>query len=128
MLEQAVALKDPGSEPSPYWSIPHRFIVLDTWRGLAALWVAAYHFRVMGHISETHFVRSGLIAVDFFFVLSGFVIWHGFGWNASASAAPVMCPRSAPIAVSIGGGSSDLPRISAAANRAASSPIAALST
>jgi len=79
-LEQGVALK--AAEPEALaqrWSIPRRFIVLDTWRGLAALWVAAYHFRVTGHITGTHFVRSGLIAVDFFFVLSGFVIWHGFG-------------------------------------------------
>ncbi len=72
--------KSTGSEaPSGSWSIPRRFVVLDAWRGIAALWVAAYHFRVMGHITETRLIRSGPIAVDFFFVLSGFVIWHGFG-------------------------------------------------
>jgi peptidoglycan/LPS O-acetylase OafA/YrhL len=53
--------------------------VLDSWRGLCALWVAAYHFRVLSHVSDTHFIRTGGMAVDFFFVLSGFVIWHGFG-------------------------------------------------
>lgn len=58
---------------------PQRFRALDAWRGLCALWVAAYHFRVIGHLSSTEFVRSGAIAVDFFFVLSGFVICHGFG-------------------------------------------------
>jgi hypothetical protein len=79
-LEQAVSpeLAAPDAAPNS-WSIPRRFVVLDAWRGLAALWVAAYHFRVMGHIAETRFIRSGPIAVDFFFVLSGFVIWHGFG-------------------------------------------------
>ncbi|MFL6734092.1 MAG: acyltransferase family protein [Sphingomicrobium sp.] len=56
-----------------------RFVVLDSWRGLCALWVAAYHFRVIGHITDSQFVRAGDTAVDFFFVLSGFVLWHGFG-------------------------------------------------
>lgn len=80
ILERSVPVESPGSDAvANSWSIPRRFLVLDAWRGIAALWVAAYHFRIMGHITETRFVRSGPIAVDFFFVLSGFVIWHGFG-------------------------------------------------
>jgi peptidoglycan/LPS O-acetylase OafA/YrhL len=79
-LDQSIPVDSTGPRAAaPPWAIPRRFVVLDAWRGLAALWVAAYHFRVMGHITETQFIRSGPIAVDFFFVLSGFVIWHGFG-------------------------------------------------
>lgn len=80
MTAQSVPLHSPGPDSvARPWSIPRRFVILDAWRGIAALWVAAYHFRVMGHITETRFIRSGPIAVDLFFVLSGFVIWHGFG-------------------------------------------------
>ena len=46
----------------------------------------------------------------------------------SASAPPVMWPSSAPSAVVGGGGARSVPRISAAANRPARSPIAADST
>src|SRR5690349_4763054 len=60
-------------------TVRKRFLALDSWRGLCALWIAAYHFRVVSDLSASHFVRSGVLAVDFFFVLSGFVIWHGFG-------------------------------------------------
>lgn len=56
-----------------------RFSVLDSWRGLCALWVALYHFRVFSHINETWLTRHGFIAVDFFFALSGFVIAHAYG-------------------------------------------------
>jgi peptidoglycan/LPS O-acetylase OafA/YrhL len=80
MSDRSVPLDFPPSDIAVCsWSIPRRFVVLDAWRGIAALWVAAYHFRIVGHITQTHFIRSGLVAVDFFFVLSGFVIWHGFG-------------------------------------------------
>jgi hypothetical protein len=50
------------------------------------------------------------------------------GWNVAAFAPPVMWASSAPWAVSAGGGSSRSPRASAAANRPATSPTAALST
>lgn len=50
------------------------------------------------------------------------------GWKLFASAPPVMCVTSAPIAVSGGGGGRSRPRISAAAIRPARSPMAALST
>jgi len=56
-----------------------RFSVLDSWRGLCALWVALYHFRVISHLGENWVTRHGFIAVDFFFTLSGFVIAHAYG-------------------------------------------------
>ena len=56
-----------------------RYQVLDSWRGIAALLVALFHFRVLGHFYEWSFVRHGWLWVDFFFVLSGFVITHAYG-------------------------------------------------
>lgn len=56
-----------------------RFSVLDSWRGLCALWVVLYHFRVLSHINDAWITRHGFIAVDFFFALSGFVIAHAYG-------------------------------------------------
>jgi peptidoglycan/LPS O-acetylase OafA/YrhL len=56
-----------------------RFSVLDSWRGLCALWVVLYHFRVLSHVSDLQVTRFGFIAVDFFFALSGFVIAYAYG-------------------------------------------------
>lgn len=56
-----------------------RFEALDSWRGLCALWVVLYHFRAVSHVYDWDWVRHGDLAVDFFFVLSGFVISHAYG-------------------------------------------------
>lgn len=56
----------------------HRFAVLDGWRGVAALGVAAYHFQVYSHVFASRFVQGSYLFVDFFFVLSGFVIAHAY--------------------------------------------------
>jgi peptidoglycan/LPS O-acetylase OafA/YrhL len=61
-----------GGRPNPNHG--HRFAVLDGWRGIAALCVALYHFPVYSHIEFSGFVRGAYLFVDFFFVLSGFVI------------------------------------------------------
>ena len=53
-----------------------RYEVLDSWRGLCALLVALFHFPLAGPIGENAFVRGSFLFVDFFFVLSGFVIAH----------------------------------------------------
>lgn len=53
-----------------------RFTVLDGWRGLAALFVALFHLPVPGHFYLLPFVRGSYLFVDFFFVLSGFIITH----------------------------------------------------
>ncbi len=55
---------------------PQRFQVLDSWRGVCALLVALFHFPLAGPIGENAFVRGSFLFVDFFFVLSGFVIAH----------------------------------------------------
>jgi peptidoglycan/LPS O-acetylase OafA/YrhL len=51
-----------------------RFAALDAWRGLAALAVALYRLKADGHFYALNFVRHSWLFVDFFFVLSGFVI------------------------------------------------------
>lgn len=52
-------------------------------RGLAAWWVVLYHFRefLAPHIPHwlTQFISHGYLAVDFFFILSGFVIFVSNG-------------------------------------------------
>jgi len=56
-----------------------RFETLDSWRGICALLVAMMHFPASGMIGESPFVRGAYLFVDYFFVLSGFVIAHGYG-------------------------------------------------
>lgn len=55
-----------------------RFKVLDSWRGIAALLVATYHFEAASHIHDIAFFAHCFLFVDFFFVLSGFVIAHAY--------------------------------------------------
>ena len=57
----------------------HRYQALDAWRGICALIVALHHFRFTSHLFPLGVVRGGFIFVDFFFVLSGFVIAYGYG-------------------------------------------------
>jgi hypothetical protein len=55
-----------------------RFVVLDAWRGIAALMVALYRLEAEGWLHGLGFVRNAYLFVDFFFVLSGFVIAHAY--------------------------------------------------
>lgn len=55
-----------------------RFEALDAWRGIAALGVAAFHFSVANHLYGLQLIRNASPYVDFFFVLSGFVITHSY--------------------------------------------------
>ena len=51
-----------------------RFEVLDSFRGLAALIVFFHHLHVSNTFTQFDFFKNGFIFVEFFFVLSGFVI------------------------------------------------------
>jgi peptidoglycan/LPS O-acetylase OafA/YrhL len=55
-----------------------RFMALDGWRGIAAPLIAIFHFHIDSPISMSVFVRHSWMLVDFFFVLSGFVITHAY--------------------------------------------------
>ena len=52
----------------------HRFVALDALRGLCAVFVCLFHFRVNSPVAASRFVLASWQFVDFFFVLSGFVI------------------------------------------------------
>eukprot|EP01037_Dinobryon_pediforme_P010847 gene10847-10927_t len=51
-----------------------RYLALDGLRGVAAVFVVLYHFRVFVFPGAFWFARNGFYAVDLFFILSGFII------------------------------------------------------
>jgi peptidoglycan/LPS O-acetylase OafA/YrhL len=51
-----------------------RFMALDALRGISACLVALFHLQAYSHIYDLNFLRHSFLFVDFFFVLSGFVI------------------------------------------------------
>ena len=60
-------------------STSQRFVALDSLRGIAALFIVFYHMGDFGWVSGWTPFRSGWMLVDFFFVLSGFVIAASYG-------------------------------------------------
>lgn len=64
-----------------------RFDALDAWRGVCAVLVALYHLPVGWSLGDWAVVRNGFLFVDFFFVLSGFVISHAYGERLSGGRA-----------------------------------------
>ncbi len=60
---------------------PHLFVTMDGLRGVAALAVIAFHGRVL--VRPLAF-PSGYLAVDFFFMLSGFVLTYAYGARLDA--------------------------------------------
>jgi peptidoglycan/LPS O-acetylase OafA/YrhL len=62
----------------------HKFIVLDGLRGIAAISVVYYH---MSSIIASSLIPNALLAVDFFFILSGFVIAYSYEKKLSSGMA-----------------------------------------
>lgn len=56
-----------------------RFQALDSFRGLLALAVVMYHAHAVNTFTELRFFRNANYFVDFFFVLSGFVVCFSYG-------------------------------------------------
>lgn len=57
----------------------NRFEALDGWRGICACLVVLFHFKGNGPLYTSELVRNSYLFVDFFFVLSGFVIAWNYG-------------------------------------------------
>ena len=61
----------PEALPGPSGHSRARYVTLDGMRGLAAIAVALFHF-------DIYLMPHGYVAVDFFFVLSGFVLYRSY--------------------------------------------------
>ena len=53
---------------------PRYHVSLDGWRGIAAILVMLHHFPSISPLYSSIFIKNSWLFVDFFFVLSGFVI------------------------------------------------------
>jgi peptidoglycan/LPS O-acetylase OafA/YrhL len=60
------------------------FVPLESLRGVAALIVVVYHAVWLNPVTSSRFFMNGALMVDFFFVLSGFVIFHSYGDRLSS--------------------------------------------
>ncbi len=55
------------------------FLILDCLRGVAALIVVWFHiFEAFANSHHDYVINHGYLAVDFFFILSGFVIGYSY--------------------------------------------------
>ena len=59
-----------------------RFDILDSFRGIAAIFIIIHNIRFSGSITELTFFLDGKIFVEMFFVLSGFVLTHGYAFRS----------------------------------------------
>ena len=67
------------SKSNIYLASKPRYEILDGLRGVAAMLVVAYHlFETYFHGAPNQPINHGYLAVDFFFVLSGFVIGYAY--------------------------------------------------
>ncbi len=57
----------------------HRFVVLDSLRGVFATMIVLLHTGMQSHLFYSPITRNAAVFVDFFFVLSGFVIAYAYG-------------------------------------------------
>lgn len=64
-------------------------MALDSLRGLCAVIVALFHFNATGVIANLPLVSNGWLFVDFFFVLSGFVIAAAYRHRIAAGFSPL---------------------------------------
>lgn len=69
------------SEEAVFSPKPH-YMALDALRGIAALLVVFYHifegFSFSGGLATIEVINHGYLAVDFFFILSGFVVGYAY--------------------------------------------------
>ncbi|NML66676.1 acyltransferase [Hymenobacter sp. RP-2-7] len=71
-------------QPAPTLPTKPHYPILDGLRGVAALMVVAFHlFEAHATSHQDQLINHGYLAVDFFFLLSGFVIGYAYDdrWN-----------------------------------------------
>ena len=84
-----------------------RFRALDGFRGLCALLVALYHLPIYNHLlGPQFFLPNAQMLMDFFFVLSGFLICSAYGerlkaWSDVLSFAQARFARLWPLHVAM---------------------------
>ncbi|WP_341842501.1 acyltransferase family protein [Chitinophaga caseinilytica] len=61
-----------------------RFEALDGLRGICAMFVVLFHIHVLLSFAEFPFFRNGRYFVEFFFILSGFVMYFTYGKRSFA--------------------------------------------
>ena len=61
--------------------INQRFVVLDSFRGLCAICVVFFHMNIVDSLTALSFFRNSHIFVEFFFILSGFVLAESYGFK-----------------------------------------------
>ena len=93
-----------------YLASKPRYEILDGLRGVAAMIVVAYHLFETYSADPVHqILNHGYLAVDFFFVLSGFVIGYAYDdrwdtfWGPASSGSSVhrwSCPWSVKLGTS----------------------------
>jgi peptidoglycan/LPS O-acetylase OafA/YrhL len=66
-----------------------KFRALESWRGICAIGVVLVHFSGLNHFQDFPPVQNAGRGVDFFFVLSGFVLAHAYGERLQSSEAAV---------------------------------------
>jgi peptidoglycan/LPS O-acetylase OafA/YrhL len=68
------------NQPMKYFESKHHYDILDGLRGVAAVMVVIFHiFESLGDGNRfTQIINHGYLAVDFFFVLSGFVVAYAY--------------------------------------------------
>lgn len=62
-----------------------RFTTLDSFRGICALLVVFFHLHVVDTFVQLPFFRRDEVLLNFFFVLSGFVLAHTYGMKPNLS-------------------------------------------
>lgn len=71
-----------------------RFLVLDSFRGLCAIFVVMYHISIANSIAAHDFFRSSYLFVEFFFILSGFVLAHSYAYKDGLTFKTFIFPRA----------------------------------
>lgn len=95
-MEQTSSTPPLLNVPGAVSSTKPRYALLDGLRGVAALFVILYHFGEGFATSPVdQFMNHGYLAVDFFFILSGFVIGYAYDsrWQKGMTAGRFMLRR-----------------------------------